>query len=66
MLVTPTANRPKQGWPGGVLKLGANGAYVADRAGLDCQVSPVPVRALDTTAVGIHSTAPSPPASCLV
>jgi ribokinase len=41
-----------QGWPGVVLKLGANGVYVADRAGLECRVPSVPVRALDTTAAG--------------
>jgi ribokinase len=41
-----------QGWPGVVLKLGANGAYVADRTGLECQVPSVSVRALDTTGAG--------------
>jgi ribokinase len=41
-----------RGWPGVVLKLGANGAYVADRAGLECQVPSFSVRALDTTAAG--------------
>jgi ribokinase len=40
------------GWPGVVLKLGANGAYVADRDGLECQVPSISVRALDTTAAG--------------
>jgi ribokinase len=41
-----------QGWPGVVLKLGANGAYVADRAGLERQVPSVSVHVLDTTAAG--------------